>query len=426
MASWISMSEACNRLGVRPQTLYAYVSRGKLEVMTDPEDTRRSLYRAEDVASLAKRKQAGRKHETLATNTLFGAEPSIPTAVSTFIRERLYYRGQDAITLSRTATVEDVARLLWNAEQDIDFSSAVPGASGISPVPDKDRTGKALAGSQRAASSRRAAAGGHAKSVAQPEDAPGRVAAFTRLAALAATGHSTRGRLTRVLHIECQHLVGHLAHAFGARQGSEPLHQRFAQGWKQPAKVADLFRAAMVLLADHELTSSAFAARIAASNAASLPACLLAGLTTLAAPLHGDASGRVQALLDEVERLGEDHVIAHYLSTGLPLAGFGHHLYPEGDPRAQALLALFEPPEPITRFIRKVNDLTGLRPNIDAALAALAAHLRLPPDAAFGLFATARSVGLLAHSLEQSREAQVIRPRGRYVGPMPEMAQGAR
>ncbi|OWT74718.1 MULTISPECIES: citrate/2-methylcitrate synthase [unclassified Achromobacter] len=388
MASWISMAEACSQLGVRPQTVYAYVSRGKLEVMTDPEDTRRSLYRAEDVATLARRKQAGRKHETLATNTLFGSEPSIPTAVSTFIRQRLYYRGQDAVALARTATVEEVAKRLWNAEQDVDFAWKMAAAT-------------------------------------TKPDARGRVAAFTRLATLAATGHSTRGRTTRVLHNECQSLVGQLADAFGAKQGDAPLHQRFASGWKQPAKVADLFRTAMVLLVDHELTSSAFAARIAASNAASLPACLLTGLTTLAAPLHGDASGRVQALFNEVERLGDDHVIAHYLSTGMSLAGFGHHLYPDGDPRAQALLALFEPPEVVARFIHKVAHLTGLQPNIDAALAALAAHLRLPADAVFGLFATARSVGLLAHSLEQLGEAQVIRPRGRYVGPLPEGVQGS-
>ena len=130
----------------------------------------------------------------------------------------------------------------------------------------------------------------------------------------------------------------------------------------------------------------------------------------------------MQALFSEVERLGEDQVLAHYLSTGLPLAGFGHHLYPDGDPRAAALLALFEPPEGIARFIEKATRLTGLRPNIDVALAALVAHHRLPADAAFGLFATARSVGLLAHSLEQLGTAQVIRPRGRYVGPMPEAA----
>jgi len=386
MASWLPMDEACRVLGVRPQTIYAYVSRGKLEVMPDPADTRRSLYRAEDVAGMAKRKLAGRKRETLAANALFGSEPSIPTALCSFFRGRPYYRGQDAVSLARSAKLEDVAQLLWGADLPTDFSSSAPMASGK----------------------------------------PGRVAAFTALAGLAAVGHSTRGRLTRVLHNECQSLVGQLANAFGARQGSKPLHLRFAQGWKQPTQVADLLRTAMVLLVDHELTSSAFVARIAASTGASLPACLLAGLTTLSGPLHGDASGRVQALFEEVLRLGEDKVMDHHLSTGLPFAGFGHHLYPDGDPRAAALLAMFEPPEGIARFIEKVTDLTGMKPNIDAALAALVAHHRLPVDAAFGLFATARSVGLLAHSMEQLAEPQVIRPRGRYVGPMPNVPQDAR
>lgn len=379
MGSWMTMAEACERLGVRPQTIYAYVSRGKLETMADPADSRRSLYRSDDVTGLARRKQAGRKHETLAANTLFGAEPSIPTAVSAFLRHQLYYRGQDAVALAAEAPLEAVAQLLWEAEQPVDFASAAPPAI---------RT-------------------------------PGRAAAFTLLAGLAANGHSTHGRARRVLHLEGQTLVGQLARAFGAQPGVAPLHRRFAQGWQLAARHADLLRTAMVLLADHELTSSAFATRIAASTGASLPACLLAGLTTLSGPLHGDASGRVQALFNEVERQGEEQVLAHHLSTGQPLAGFGHHLYPDGDPRAAALLARFTPPKALARFIDKAAQLTGQPPNIDVALAAMAAHLKLPADAIFGLFATARSVGLLAHCLEQLSVAQVIRPRGRYVGPAP-------
>lgn len=387
MASWISMTEACQLLGVQPQTIYAYVSRGKLEVMPDPADPRKSLYRAEDLSGLARRKKAGSKRETLATNTLFGAEPSIPTALTAFFRERPHYRGEDAIALARTATLEDAAQLLWGAEQPVDFACDAPQAAAATP---------------------------------------GRGAAFTVLAGLAATGHSTSGRLTRVLHAEGQALVGQLANAFGARPGKGPLHLRFAKGWKQPAPVAELLRTALVQLVDHELTSSAFATRIAASTGASLPACVLAGLSTLSGPLHGDASGRVQALFSEVERVGEDKVLAHHLANGLPLAGFGHHIYPDGDPRAAALLALFDPPEGIARFIGKATELTGLQPNIDVALAALVAHHRLPADAAFGLFATARSVGLLAHALEQLGTAQVIRPRGRYVGRVPVAPQGQR
>jgi len=100
--------------------------------------------------------------------------------------------------------------------------------------------------------------------------------------------------------------------------------------------------------------------------------------------------------------------------------GFGHHLYPEGDPRATALLQRFDPPPVIARFIEKATRLTGLQPNVDVALAALVTHYKLPDDAAFGMFATARSIGLLAHTLEQLSVGQVIRPRGRYVGIAPE------
>ena len=377
------MNEACRLLGVQSQTIYAYASRGKLEAMTDPGDSRKSLYRLDDVNALAKRKKAGRKYETLAANTLFGSEPSIPTAISTFIRGRLYYRGQDAVALSNSASLEEVASLLWGIDGYVDF-----GCQDVLTALN-----------------------------------PSRANAFSLLGNLAASGHSTHGRLKSVLHEEAQNLIGRVANAFGAQHNLQrPLHFRFARGWKQTRAVAELLRAAMVLLADHELTSSAFAARIAASTGASLPSSLLAGLTTLSGPLHGDASGRVQSLFAEVARLGEDRAVDHYLSSALSIAGFGHHLYPDGDPRADTLLGLFEPTKEISRFIQKVTNLTGMKPNIDIALAALVVRYRLPTDAAFGLFATARSVGLIAHCMEQLDVGQVIRPRGRYVGLMPTVA----
>jgi citrate synthase len=380
------MNDACNLLGVQPQTIYAYVSRGKLEAMPDPNDSRKSLYRSDDVNVLAKRKQAGRKYETLATNTLFGSEPSIPTAISTFVRGRLYYRGQDAISLSKSFSLEEVAMLLWSSTVSIDF------------------TGRNYLSFQ----------------------STGRASAFRVLAEMAANGRSTHGRLITVLHDEAQVLVGQVASAFGAKQDlKHPLHMRFAKGLRQSNEFAELLRMATVLLADHELTSSAFAARIAASAGASLPSCLLAGLATLSGPLHGDASGRVHSLFEEVVRLGEDKVVDHYLSLALPITGFGHHLYPDGDPRAKALLDLFEPSKAISRFINKVTNLTGLKPNIDIALAALVERYRLPKDAAFGIFATARSVGLIAHCIEQLEVRQVIRPRGRYTGKMPNLVKSS-
>jgi citrate synthase len=89
-------------------------------------------------------------------------------------------------------------------------------------------------------------------------------------------------------------------------------------------------------------------------------------------------------------------------------------------------MAELEPPKHIARLIARVVSVTGLLPTVDVALATLAARHRLPGDAAFALFAVARSVGLLAHSMEQLGVDSVIRPRGRYVGPIAELPASAR
>ncbi len=380
MHNWITLTEAARRLGVRAQTVYAYASRGSIAVMQDPDDPRKSLYRAEDVIALCRKKQVGRKRAALAAGTIFGAEPCIPSGITTFSKGRAWYRGRDSIQLSDTATLEETAALLWQATAPVTFD---------------------------------------APAVALPAGERDRQCAFTLLATLAAHGHSTLGRLDSALHIEAGQLVAIVARAFGAHDdaGLPWTHQRLAAGWGLDDRGADLLRRAMVLVADHEITSSAFAARITASTGASLAGCLLTGLATLSGPLHGDASGRVRAVFDDVQRLGAAHVVDHHLKSAIPIPGFGHHLYPDGDPRAAALLARLDPPAELAHFIDKVTTLTGQRPTIDVALAMLSVQLRLPRDAAFGLFSTARSVGLLAHCIEQLRVGKVIRPRSRYTGP---------
>ncbi|NHL70778.1 citrate synthase [Burkholderia ambifaria] len=380
MHNWITLTEATRRLGVRAQTVYAYASRGSIAVMQDPDDPRKSLYRAEDVIALCRKKQVGRKRAALAAGTIFGAEPCIPSGITTFAKGRAWYRGRDSIQLSDTATLEDTAALLWQATTPVTFDAPAVAL----PAGDRDRQ-----------------------------------CAFTLLATLAAHGHSTLGRLDSALHIEAGQLVAIVARAFGAHDdaGLPWTHQRLAAGWGLDDRGADLLRRAMVLVADHEITSSAFAARITASTGASLAGCLLTGLATLSGPLHGDASGRVRAVFDDVQRLGAAHVVDHHLKSAIPIPGFGHHLYPDGDPRAAALLARLDPPAELAHFIDKVTMLTGQRPTIDVALAMLSVQLRLPRDAAFGLFSIARSVGLLAHCIEQLRVGKVIRPRSRYTGP---------
>src|SRR5579863_2990477 len=112
MTEWVSAEEALRRLRVRPQTLYAYVSRGRVRAEPDPAAPRRSRYRMSDVAALAERKGRGRKAADVAVGAIAWGEPVLASAITTVRDGRLYYRGQDAARLSRTATLEEVARLL--------------------------------------------------------------------------------------------------------------------------------------------------------------------------------------------------------------------------------------------------------------------------------------------------------------------------
>jgi citrate synthase len=384
MTEWLSAAEALRRLGVRPQTLYAYVSRGRLEARSDAEDPRKSLYRADDIARLQTRKVRGRKAALVAEDAIAWGEPVLASAITTVSGGRLYYRGQDAVVLSRTETLESVARLLRS---------------------DAGRTVRI------------------AKPWKAPPDATATARAFGLLAAQAAIQPPARGRSARLLAAEAGGLLDAFADAVAGTEtatGPEPtppIHQRLARAWGCDAAGADLIRRVLVLLADHELNASTFAARVAASTGASPAAAALAGLAALSGPLHGGMAPRVQAFVDEAARVGAPAAIAARLAQGAPIPGFGHQLYPDGDPRARALLEAFTPPAIFEAVRREAEAQTGQIANVDYALTALTAQMRLPGNAAFLMFAVGRCAGWLAHALEQLPTGQVIRPRARYVGP---------
>jgi len=170
-------------------------------------------------------------------------------------------------------------------------------------------------------------------------------------------------------------------------------------------------------MADHELNASTFAARVAVSTGAPLSAAVLSGLATLSGPLHGRAALGVLELVASVERLGAEKAVRDWLSQSRPIVGFGHPLYPAGDPRATALLQRLTLPPAYAELSAVVEQVIGERPNIDFALAALTKVERLPAEAPLILFALGRCAGWLAHALEQVATGHPIRPRARYVGP---------
>ena len=381
MTEWLTAAEAMGQLGVRPQTLYAYVSRSRIEARPDPNEPRKSLYRAADVARLKIRKTRGRKAASVAEDAIAWGEPVLASAITTVIDGKLYYRGRDAAELAESWTLENVARLLR-------------GGDGVKL---KDR-----------------------KAEPPPKLANPRARAFAALAARAGSDPPARGRAPLALAAEAASLMDVLADAVaGGSSAQGPIHARLAAAWACDRNGADLIRRCLVLLADHELNASTFAARVAASTGASLAASALAGLSALSGPLHGGMAARVVNFVGEAGRIGAEPAVRARLAQGLPIPGFGHPLYPGGDPRARAVLAGFEPPADFEAVREAAERLTGEAANVDFALTALAERLGLPVDAAFLMFATARSAGWLAHALEQLQTGHLIRPRARYVGPAP-------
>jgi citrate synthase len=182
--------------------------------------------------------------------------------------------------------------------------------------------------------------------------------------------------------------------------------------------------AALILLADHDIAASTLAARVAASTRAHPYAVVSAGLAALDGPLHGAASEHVYPLLARAAA-GEDPVavVSGQLRVSGGIPGFGHPLYPSGDPRAAVLFALLgEHPVHVAAIglADAVRTRSGILPNIDLALAAFALRYDMPADAGEAIFAVARTAGWLAHALEEyaNRPAR-FRPTGRYSGRPP-------
>lgn len=385
---WLTAEEALKVLGLRPQTLYANVSRRRIRARPDPKDSRRSLYHEADVRKAARSRSGTRKAEKVAAGAIEWGDPILPSAICTVAGGRLWYRGQDAVGLSETRTLEEIAALLWEA----------PAVTSTGVV--------------RRMSGRRSGRSRQEMSASKPALAR----MFTVIAERAGQDPPSHGRSVAVLRNEALQVVGTLAGSTVGPSRDAPLHARLAATWRRE-QAADAVRRALVLLADHELNASTFAVRVTVSTGASLASGVLAGLATLSGPLHGRAAAGVVELTRTGRQRGMRTAVGEWLTYGRALSGFGHPLYPEGDVRAEALLRAFAIPPEYQQLRAAVDELAGERPNIDFALAAMTACFRLPPDAPLVLFALARSIGWLAHAMEQASAGHLIRPRARYVGP---------
>ena len=206
-----------------------------------------------------------------------------------------------------------------------------------------------------------------------------------------------------------------------------PIHRALQARWapKNPA-AADAIRAALVVCADHELNVSAFTARCVASTGSSPYDVVAAALAALKGSKHGGASACVSRLFDDAGAPKRAHrILASRLRNGERVPGFGHPLYPRGDPRGGLLLGLAESSGNRNewRFIRSMSqaarDLSHDLPNLDFGLVALARAYRFPVNAPILMFALGRTIGWIGHAIEQYAQNELIRPRARYIGPAP-------
>ena len=382
---WIGRGEALTRLGVKAQTLYAYVSRGRIAARPDPADPRRSLYAVDDIARMASGHASGPDADSLVLVPVQGAaargEASILSSVSVVAGGRLFYRGLDAAQLSQNATVEDVARRLWHLREANPFPTLKP------------RVDAVMGGSARARLY--AALGRRAQ-----EDAPsaGRSAADLR--------HDTASVLNE---------------AVDAVAGPGPrlhFHQRLARGWKVLERDAHLIRRALVLSADHDLDAAVLTTRAAAGGGAPMAGAALAGITTLAGSSLAIEVASVSAWLFEARRDPAAAVRRRFETEGT-VPGFGPSDWPEGDPRAPALLSAADLPTDLAAVLHQGRAVSGGEPGLALALALVARRLDLPREGASDLLMIGRLTGLLAHALDQAIDGSPIRARLRYVGPEP-------
>ncbi|MBB6548277.1 citrate synthase [Nonomuraea rubra] len=449
---WIDAATAAERLGVKPATLYAYVSRGVLR-RRHGEDGRRSLFSAEEIERLARR---GRPRSQ-------PPELVIESAVTALGVDRPYYRGIDVPALAGTAAFETVAEWLWTGDPAVwrpppagdsvahlragPASTVDPGRSGepgAATHADSSRKPGAVTHADGTGAARRAGRAGEPWRC-EPDEAlqaaitaqralPDDLLPLDRLQVITTVlgaSDTLRYQLDPgSVTATGRRLIAGLVDALpplSDPQGHSIAERLWSRLCPHPATppLLTAMEAALVLLADHELAASTLAARVAASAKADPYAVVLTGLGVLGGPLHGGASYGAERLLAEIaEPRHAARVIAERVRRGERIPGFGHSVYKNGDGRGAALLDLIKQAAPgHGRIAAGEAVLAEMRRrrlpdrNIDFALATLSAVSGMVPGAGEAIFAVARTAGWLAHAMEEYERGSLLRLRASYTGP---------
>jgi citrate synthase len=390
--------ETAKRLGIKLNTVYAYVSRGLLARQHAPDGS--SRFDSRQVDALARRGRPRVSTQQASINLL------IETNLTQISDSGVTYRGYAAKELIRTHTFEEVAELLWLGELQ------------QSPHPWQGTTIKTpeVALAQQLQAIVACMPSGQARPGGSVPDASDAAALGRELIASVVDSLPTLAPSS-----------GRPKLRIGDRAVSNSIAARL---WPKlsprnatPQFVA-LLNTTLILLADHELATSTLAVRVAASTHAHPAAVISAGIGAMQGPLHGGASRLARLLLEDAHHIGAHAAVAQQLQAKNRLHGFGHKVYIEADPRAVLLLDALRVMNPRARAVVLADDMCaevfaakGMYLNVDLAFAALELATDMPAGAGETIFTIARMAGWLGHAIEEYQEPPLrFRARARYVG----------
>lgn len=383
----LTAAEAAARLGVKRETIYAYVSRGIL-ARHMAMDGRTSLFDPAEVEALRQGRRAktdGELHTQIATQITLVTDTS------------LTIRGHDLIALvANGSAFAEVVDLLWQAPA--------------------TESWPALAASR-----------------AKPVSVSGTIDDLRITVARRSKADPMRHDLSDgSVRSAGRSLIASMVTGLPPRQDPSADRSLAAELWTRLSDrtaASTEIRAldgALALLVDHGLAASTFAARIAASVRADPYSVVSAGLGALGGVAHGAASSLVHDMFADTEQLGDAALAVGDTRRRVGhLPGFGHSVYTLQDPRFGALMGLVIDAYGSDQRLQhayRVRDVVGSRTdaiaNIDLAVGALTWLAGMQADAGEVIFAVARTAGWLAHAMEEYREdALRFRPKARYVGP---------
>jgi citrate synthase len=395
---WLTTRDAVALLGVKPATLYAYVSRGLISRRQGPDG--RSRFSSEEVERLRGR---GNRVESRSR------EVTVESGITSVADGEIRFRNVDSFELAGTHSFEEAAHWLW--------SGTIIDKPAWRAEPDAVLIG------------RRAQAA-----------LPATTLPLDRLRVTVAAV-ATSDPLRYEINVSAVPMTGErlisalvdslpaLAEGAGEIATSDPsiAGRLWAKLSRTPAtpELVGLLDDALVILMDHELSFSTLSARLAASTRSDPYSVVAIGLSALAGPLQSVACLAAEDLLVEIESPERAvWLIGERLRRGERLPGFGHRLYDGGDPRGTFLLERLNAIMPagidldIVRSVVATTRERGLpAANVDFALAAMARTGHMVRGASEAIFAIARTAGWIAHAMEEYSIGVEVRPRMIYMGP---------